>query len=253
MGRVKVEKGDRLWFKAARFLLPYLTSFYFKLVDLTSKKIYLNREQEDQAREQGGFTMACFHGTMLYPIYYGRRSPGVIMVSRSWDGDLIDRCIRHWGFDTTRGSSSQGGKEALARLIYLVKTKNCCSGLAVDAPRGPAQQVKMGTLIIAREAGQPVLPLLCWTTRHIQFGSWDRMILPLPFSTIVLAFGKLTRVPEGLRRSDYLQLRQQLENDMIEASNQAQTAVTGLKQKSWWRMFRSRGTRASLARGDGEK
>ena len=253
MGRVKVEKGDRLWFRVTRLLLPYLTSFYFKLVDLTSRKIFLNREQEDQAREQGTFTMACFHGTMLYPIYYGRRYPGVIMVSRSWDGDLIDRCIRHWGFDTTRGSSSQGGKEALAQLIHLVKTKNYCSGLAVDAPRGPAQQVKMGTLIIAREAGHPVLPLLCWTTRHIQFGSWDHMILPLPFSTIVLAFGKLTKVPEGLRRSEYLRLRQDIENDMIEVSNQARAAVADLKNKSWLRIFRLGGSKACVARGRGKE
>lgn len=253
MGRLKAEKGDRLWFKVTRFLLPYLTSFYFKFVDLTSKKVFLNRDQEDQARKQGGFTMACFHGTMLFPIYYGRRYSGVIMVSRSWDGDLVDRCLRHWGFDTTRGSSSHGGKEALADLIRLVKTKNYCSGLAVDAPRGPAQQVKMGTLIIAREAGHPVLPLLCWTTRHIQFGSWDRMILPLPFSTIVLAFGKLTKVPDGLTRNEYEGLRQEIENDMVEVSNQAQATVAGLKEKNWWRTFRLGGTRACVPRGGGEK
>ena len=252
MGSPKAEKGDQLWFRVTRRLLPHLVTSYFKLVDRTSKKIFLNREYEEQTHERGPFTAACFHGTMLFPIYYCRKYPGVIMVSRSYDGDLIDACLRHWGYDTTRGSSSRGGKEALEQLIDMIRDNNYCSGLAVDAPRGPARQVKMGTVLVGRETGQPVLPLLSWTTRHIRFGSWDSMILPLPFSTIVMVFGAPTYIPQGLDRDDYERLRQEIERNMIEASNLAEATVAELKRKKKWRILRfaGAGTRGSNENGD---
>lgn len=227
----KKEKGDLLWFKLVLFLVPRLVSWYFWFVDLTSRTIILNQEYEEEICKKRPFTCACFHGTMLFPVYYCRRYPGVVMISRSWDGEIIDRSLRRMGYDSTRGSSSRGGKEALAQLIDMVKERNYCSGLAVDAPRGPSRKVKIGTVIVARETGQPVVPFVSWATRQLQFRSWDRMILPLPFSTIVMAWGKPTVVPQGLANEDYEKLRQEIEDRMIEASDQAEAKVRELQKK----------------------
>lgn len=225
----KKEKGNTLWFRLVLFLVPRLVTFYFRLVDLTSRTIFLNREYEEQVCHKQPFTCAVFHGTMLFPVYYCRRYPGVVMVSRSWDGELIDRCLRRWGYDTVRGSSSKGGKEALAEMIDTVTERNYCSGLAVDAPRGPARKVKIGTVIVARDTGQPVVPLVSWCTRQIQFRSWDSMILPLPFSTVVMAFGKPSFVPAGLGKDDYEKLRAEIEENMMTASKQAEDKVGEIK------------------------
>ncbi|HMK37442.1 MAG TPA: lysophospholipid acyltransferase family protein [Desulfomonilaceae bacterium] len=227
----KKEKGELFWFRLVLFVVPRLVSLYFRLVDLTSRTIFLNSEYEEQICKHMPFTCACFHGTMLFPVYYCRRYPGVVMVSRSWDGEIIDRSIRRMGYDTTRGSSSRGGKEALAEMIEMMREKNYCSGLAVDAPRGPSRKVKMGIVIVARETGQPVVPLVSWATRQIQFKSWDSMILPLPFSTIVMAWGKPTMVPQGLGNEDYEKLREDIEQSMLQASRQAEEKVTELKEK----------------------
>ncbi len=225
----KKEKGKKLWFRIVLFVLPRLVTGYFRLLDLTTRKIFLNQEHEEAVCKKRPFTCACFHGTMLYPVYYCRRYPGVIMVSRSWDGELIDRCLRRMGYDSTRGSSSRGGKEALVELIDMMVEKNYCSGLAVDAPRGPSRKVKMGIVIIARETRAPVVPMVSWATRQLRFRSWDSMILPLPFSTIVVAFGKPTVVPKGLSTDDYEGLRAEIEANMVEASNQAEEKVRELK------------------------
>ncbi len=83
--------------------------------------------------------------------------------------------------------------------------------------------------MLGKGTGRPVLPLMSCATRQIQFGSWDSMILPLPFSTIVMAFGKPTIVPEGLTNEDYEGLRQEIENNMLEASDQAESKVRELK------------------------
>ncbi len=225
----KKEKGERLWFKIAIRALPWAVTFYFRIVDLTSRKLFLNRQYEDETCKQGAFAVAGFHGTLLYPCYYCRRFSGVIMVSRSWDGDLMDRCLRHWGYKTARGSSSRDGKEALREMIDMAKDFNCCTGLAVDAPRGPAQKAKMGIVALAKETGQPVLPIASWTTRHIQFRSWDSMILPLPFSTIVVAYGKPIYVPNDLPREDYERVRQEIEATLVATVEKAKAKVDELK------------------------
>jgi lysophospholipid acyltransferase (LPLAT)-like uncharacterized protein len=227
----KKEKGQKLWFRLILFLLPRLVTFYFRLLDRTCRKVWLNREHEEHVCMHQPFTCACFHGTMLFPVYYCRRYPGVVMVSRSWDGELIDRSLRRMGYDTTRGSSSRRGKEALKEMIEIIKERQYCSGLAVDAPRGPSRKVKMGTVIVARETGKPVLGLVSWATRQIRFNSWDNMILPLPFGTIVLAWTKPIEVPAGLTNDDYERIRQDIEDNMLEASQQAEDRVREIKEK----------------------
>lgn len=226
----KKEKGNKLWFRMLLFVLPRLVTAYFRLVDLTSKKFWLNREYEHDVCRKRPFTCACFHGTMLFPVYYCRRFPGVVMVSRSWDGELIDRSLKRMGYDSARGSSSRGGKEALQEMIDMANEKHYCTGLAVDAPRGPSRVVKMGIVIVGRDTETPVIPFVSWATRQIQFGSWDKMILPLPFSTIVMAWGRPFEIPKGLDREDYERIRQDIEAEMHRVSAQAEETARGIKE-----------------------
>ncbi len=218
-----------MWFRIVLFLVPRLVTGYFRLVSWTSKVIILNKEIEEEVCEKQPFACACFHGTMLYPVYHCRRYPGVVMVSRSWDGEIIDRSLRRWGYDTTRGSSSRGGKEALSEMIEMIIDRNYCSGLAVDAPRGPSRKVKIGIVIVGRRTGQPVVPFVSWATRKIQFNSWDKMILPLPFSTIVMGWGRPTFVPEGLESEDYERLRQDIEDEMNRVQKQVEDTAEQLR------------------------
>ena len=78
---------------------------------------------------------------------------------------------------------------------------------------------------MAKETGQPVVPLVSWATKKIQFHSWDSMILPLPFSTIVMAFGKPTMVPQGLSKEEYEDLRIEIEKEMRRIQEQAEEKI----------------------------
>jgi lysophospholipid acyltransferase (LPLAT)-like uncharacterized protein len=191
----------------------------------------VNKEYEEQALRDRYFTVACFHATMLFPIYYSRLYRGVAMISRSWDGEVIARICEYWGYKTVRGSSSRGGKEALHELIEVVTRERIPSGLVVDAPRGPALKVKMGTVAIAKESGQLILPFVCWADRKLQFNSWDRMILPLPFGNLAMTWGKPTHVPQGLSHEDYERIRGEVEETMLEAAAQAVSAIENLKKR----------------------
>ena len=69
----KKRKGDLLRFKVLLFLLPLLARAYFKLLDITCRVVFLNREYEEQVCKKRSFACACFHGGMLLPVYYCRR------------------------------------------------------------------------------------------------------------------------------------------------------------------------------------
>jgi lysophospholipid acyltransferase (LPLAT)-like uncharacterized protein len=70
------------------------------------------------------------------------------------------------------------------------------------------------------------VPMVSWATRQIRFKSWDSMILPLPFSTIVIAFGKPTDVPKGLGNDEYENLRVEIEQEMLRVQEQTESKVT---------------------------
>jgi len=87
-------------------------------------------------------------------------------------------------------------------------------------------------VILARDAEQPVVTVGCWTTRHVQFNSWDKMILPLPFGTIVMAYGKPVEVPQGLTGDDYEALRLEVEQSIAAAQAAAEAKVRELKHET---------------------
>ena len=86
------------------------------------------------------------------------------------------------------GSTGNSGKEALANVIsYLRKGYN--TSVACDGPAGPAYDLKPGTLLMSIDTGVPVIPLRFECSRFFRLGGWDRKILPLPFSEIVVYAG----------------------------------------------------------------
>jgi lysophospholipid acyltransferase (LPLAT)-like uncharacterized protein len=226
--RKKKEKGDRLWFKTLLFLVPKIVGAYFKLVDVTSRKILLRGDVEENILKKRSFCLSGFHGALLWAAYYFRSYGGVIMVSRSWDGELGARSLGQWGYDTARGSSSKFGKEALRDMIDAVNERGANTGMAVDAPRGPARKAKIGSVILAKETGQPIVPVGTWATRYLQFNSWDKMILPLPFGTVVAALGDPIEVPQGLDRDEYERIRQDVEKSILNTQLRAEAKVEEL-------------------------
>ena len=96
----------------------------------------------------------------------------VLMVSRSYDGDITSSIARRLGYTCVRGSSSKGGHDALAAMIDYMNQgqgdKRFC-GTAVDGPRGPARILKKGMLVAAKETGSFFIPMACSGTSVFTF------------------------------------------------------------------------------------
>jgi lysophospholipid acyltransferase (LPLAT)-like uncharacterized protein len=74
-------------------------------------------------------------------------------------------------------------------MIRLLRS-GATIAVLTDGPRGPARESKGGIMHVARMTGIPVVPIAFSAKPCIRFGSWDRMILPLPFARVVCEFGE---------------------------------------------------------------
>jgi lysophospholipid acyltransferase (LPLAT)-like uncharacterized protein len=112
-----------------------------------------------------------------------------IMISQSFDGELIARTSQRLGYVPVRGSSSRGGASGLEAL-HQAFTEGRLISLTVDGPRGPKYVAKPGAVKLAQLTGSPIsafytLPQRAWTLK-----SWDEFLIPKPFSRVVVTYPK---------------------------------------------------------------
>lgn len=132
---------------------------------------------------------ALWHGRMFLCLQ-GHRHDGIVtMASRSKDGEIIARWLEANGIRAVRGSSTRGGGQALREMVRAVRAGGTAA-LTVDGPRGPARVVQPGILQLARLTGGVIVPITSSSSRPKFFDSWDRYMLPLPFSRNVLVYGE---------------------------------------------------------------
>jgi lysophospholipid acyltransferase (LPLAT)-like uncharacterized protein len=138
----------------------------------------------------------CFwHQCVLPCAIYFRRTHATILISRSFDGELITRTLGLLGFRAVRGSSSRSGRKGLMGLKDVIDSGRPAIFTA-DGPRGPIYQTKMGPIKLAQMTGAPIgafhlQPERAWTMR-----SWDRFLIPKPFTRVVVSWARWTQVPQ---------------------------------------------------------
>ena len=134
----------------------------------------------------------------------------VALTSQSRDGELATRIGEAWGLTVLRGSTSRGGREAL-RAIYRAVKRGGCPVLLPDGPRGPRYRAQGGVVVLGQLAQRPVLPMGFAATRCWRLGSWDRLMVPKPFSEIVVVIGAPHLVPLELTAGEFERERLELE------------------------------------------
>ena len=133
----------------------------------------------------------CFWHRCLIPCacyFHGTFEP-TVLISRSFDGELIARTIELLGFRTVRGSSSRHGASGLLALARAVE-RGYPAVFTADGPRGPLYKVKPGAVKLAQLTGYPIgtfyaLPEKAWLLR-----SWDSFMIPKPFSRVAVSWGR---------------------------------------------------------------
>jgi lysophospholipid acyltransferase (LPLAT)-like uncharacterized protein len=145
-----------------------------------------------------GADIFCFwHQCVLPCTFYYRRTGATIIVSQSFDGELITRILELFGFHTTRGSSSRGAREGLLGLEQVIASGGPAIFTA-DGPRGPIYRTKMGPIKLAHITGARIGAFHLEPERAWTMHSWDHFLVPKPFTRIVVSWARWTTVPADL-------------------------------------------------------
>jgi lysophospholipid acyltransferase (LPLAT)-like uncharacterized protein len=157
-----------------------------------------------------GAEIFCFwHQCVLPCTVYYRRTHATILISQSFDGELITRTLELFGFHAVRGSSSRGAREGLLGLKSVLES-GAPAIFTADGPRGPIYRTKMGPIKLAQMTGARIgafhlAPEHAWTMR-----SWDRFLVPKPFTRIVVSWAQWTHVPADLPEAEFESKRDEL-------------------------------------------
>jgi lysophospholipid acyltransferase (LPLAT)-like uncharacterized protein len=160
--------------------------------------------------EGAGAEIFCFwHQCVLPCTFYYRGTGACIIVSQSFDGELITRILELFGFKTTRGSSSRGAREGLLGLKRVIESSKPAIFTA-DGPRGPIYRTKVGPIKLAQMTGARIgafhlQPERAWTMR-----SWDHFLVPKPFTRIAVSWARWTQISPNLAPEDFERSREEL-------------------------------------------
>ena len=138
-------------------------------------------------RERRPVVFSLWHGDML-PLLYQHRGEGVsVLISEHRDGELIARVAQALGFRTVRGSTTRGASRALVGLAHELMDGHDVA-VTPDGPRGPARSFAPGALIAAQRARAPVVAVGLAAKHAWRLESWDRFVIPKPFSGVRIAY-----------------------------------------------------------------
>ncbi len=137
----------------------------------------------------------CFwHGCTFSAGWYFRRYNACILISRSFDGELIARTLGLLGFRSVRGSSSRGAVAGLLALRQEIDR----GGLGIftaDGPRGPRHVAKLGPVKLAQRTSGAIGCFHLHPQRAWVLPSWDRLAIPKPFSKVVVSWARSVPAP----------------------------------------------------------
>lgn len=179
-------------------LLPPIIFIVYKLYMLTVrfKEPRMPEKIANRLKDGNNYIVAHFHQDEMALIQRRTNSNYCVMTSTSTDGEIMRRFLTMLGYKCIKGSTSKGGTRALLELIKLAKTEKLNPVMAVDGPRGPIYKVKKGVIVLAKEIQAPILPVCTQINRAFCFNkSWNKALLPKPFSTVNIKFGNVIDIP----------------------------------------------------------
>jgi len=207
--------------KVVSWLGPWLAYWTIKFLGRTMRFEEIHPEIPRSFWERGIPAIGAFwHGRLLMMplIYKGKKLS--FLVSPHRDGQVVGKALIRFGFHAILGSTTRKGFSAFKQLV---KAHQNASDLALvpDGPRGPRYRVQIGVIELAKLTGKPIIPCSFSASRRKIFKTWDRFLLPYPFSKGVFIWGEPIVVDSKGDRSHLEERRALLEKRLNELTERA--------------------------------
>jgi lysophospholipid acyltransferase (LPLAT)-like uncharacterized protein len=204
--------------RLAAGILPKLIYIFIRGLHATMRVRIIGGEIPHAYHDRGeGLIGVFWHARLLMLPFAYTGKEAHILISSHGDGEIIANVMKCFGFSLVRGSSSKRGKEALQEMVKLARNNHDLA-ITPDGPRGPAEVAKPGVANLACLTGRSVIPLAYSSSRSKRFSSWDRFMLPYPFSRGVIIWGDPLSCREG---EDTEEFRKRIEEALREVTAKA--------------------------------
>jgi lysophospholipid acyltransferase (LPLAT)-like uncharacterized protein len=196
--------------KFASKIIYWITNCYC----VTLRFSIINDESWQKHIDEGGRVLLCGWHQQFFPAIpsgkkYRKYRP-TLMASKSLDGEIAAGVARQMGWNPVRGSSSRDGGFALKEMTDRLK-KHGLALLLLDAPRGPAGIVKPGAIKLAQATDAVIVPVYVQAENAWYFNSWDKFMIPKPFSRVTLNYCDMIKLPSMQTYADFENQRLMLE------------------------------------------
>jgi lysophospholipid acyltransferase (LPLAT)-like uncharacterized protein len=151
------------------------------------------------------------------------------LISPSVDGEIGAMMVRRMGGHVIRGSSTSTGAKALRDYYEALVKDSVSPAITPDGPRGPRFEFKPGAILLAQMSGRPILPMAFAASRAWLI-KWDKFVLPVPFSRIVIAVGPPRYVPRVLDAAAIERLQGELKSELKRLFGVARDSLRGRMQ-----------------------
>jgi hypothetical protein len=211
-----------------RVVLRMIICAGYWLIRLISPTLRLCVSREEGAQttlDQRPLVASFWHSCMI-PATYIFRNMGIrVMSSNSYDGEYMGRIIHKFGFLAVKGSSSRNAVRALLGLRRALE-EGWTVAFTLDGPHGPRRQVKPGPAGLGRSSGMPLTTFHIAAERAWVLNTWDRLMIPMPFSRVLLRFGKLIAVPAEASDEELDRYTAELQTSLDRVCEFAETNVS---------------------------
>ena len=148
----------------------------------------VNRAETDRLRgAKRPVVFTLWHGEMLPLLWQHRREGIAVLISEHGDGEIIARIAESLGYGTVRGSTRRGADRALLGMVRAVEAGREVA-ITPDGPLGPAERFAPGAAVVAQRTTAPIVLVGVGAARAWRLGSWDRFLIPKPFSRVTIAY-----------------------------------------------------------------
>ena len=197
------------------YVFPYFLYVVVYLWCATLRKENLNIEAEDKIKNlTGPYILTLWHGKIFYLFYYLRNRPDYfLLISPSSDGDLLAKLARLMGYSVIRGSSFKRAVPAARSLIRVLREGQRII-IVADGSRGPRCVAQSGSVQLAGITKLPLFPMTFGAKRRMVLNTWDRFILPVPFTRCSINFGPPIYIPSRSSEELVEEKRAELENSL---------------------------------------
>lgn len=182
--------------RVAQETLGRMLAGYLRLVQRTNRITFEPADIYDQIRPELPVIFAMWHGQhIMIPFARPDWMPACSLVSRHGDGGFNAVALRELGIGAIRGSGALGKKirEKGGASAFLAMVRRLAAGdtmvLTADVPKR-ARIVGPGIIALARASGRPIRAVAVVTSRRIDFNSWDRASIGLPFGDCAIVVGE---------------------------------------------------------------